>query len=193
MRVKDLKTKDIDKLSNILAPKLTQARLFKFLCPNEGEREEFIKAYLRYNMPHWFERHDCVLVDENLDVLVVVASPRRSSHKFKGKGAKKLRRFESAPAIFYYRGNLAYLTHLVAPRNKRLKVMTILTDGNHDEAVMELVDEAIALSYKNDFNLMYDSLTRRYNAELEEKGFVISYQKKFALTGYVETLMTLNK
>ncbi|MBE6719315.1 MAG: hypothetical protein E7571_01505 [Ruminococcaceae bacterium] len=193
MRLKNLSEKDIKKLSDILAPKMTQRKFFKFLCPDSSEREEFINAYLRYNIPRWLQRGDFLLTDENFDVLLVVASPRRSSHKFSGKGAKRMKKFKSAPAIFYYRGNLAYLIHLIAPRNKRLKVMTVFAAKEHDEELFKLIDEAIALSYKYDFNLMYDTLSRRLIDRMKEKGFVVTYQKMFASTGYVQTLMMLNK
>ncbi len=193
MRLKDLKDKDIKKLSEILAPKIVDHKIFKFMCPDGSERLDFVEAYLRYNIPRWIECHDYVLTDENFDVLVVLASPRRSSHKFSGKGAKRMKKFKSAPAMFYYRGNLSYITHLIAPRNKRLKVMTIFADNKHDDAVFELVDEAIALSYERDFNLMYDTLTRRLIEQMKQKNFVVTYQKMFASTGYVQTLMMLNK
>lgn len=193
MRLNNLREKDIKKLCEIIAPKISEHRLFKFMCPEESERVDFVYAYLRYNMPRWLERHDYVLTDENFDVLVVLASPRRSSHKFHGKGAKLMKKFKSASTVFFYRGNLSYIVHLVAPRNKRIKVMSVFSDGNHDDAALELVDEAIALSYDRDFNLMYDTLTRRMINTMETKGFVISYQKMFASTGYVQTLMMLEK
>ncbi len=193
MRLKELKDKDIKKLSEILAPKLTEHKLFKFMCPSSSERAEFIEAYFKYNIPRWLERHDYILTDENFDVLIVLASPRRSSHKFSGKGAKRMKKFRTAPSMFFYRGNLSYITHLIAPRNKRLKVMTIFCDKAYCDKALELVDEAVALSYKYDFNLMYDSLTRRLVERMEEKDFVVVYQKMFAQTGFVQTLMMLNK
>lgn len=193
MRLNNLKDKDIKKLCDILAPKISEHRMFKFMCPDDSERVDFVNAYLNYNMPRWLERHDYVLTDENFDVLVVLASPRRSSHKFHGKGAKRMKKFNSASTMFFYRGNLSYIVHLVAPRNKRIKVMSILSDGNHDDVVLELVNEAIALSYDRDFNLMYDTLTRRLINHMKEKDFVIVYQKMFASTGYVQTIMMLNK
>ena len=193
MRLKDLGKKDVKKLSEILAPKLTEHKLFKFLCPDSEEREDFISAYFQYNIPRWLERGDYLLTDENFDVLIVLASARRSSHKFRGKGAKQLKKFKSAHSIFFYRGNLAYIIHLVAPRNKRLKVMTIYGSKEHEETALDLVDEAVALAYDRDFNLMYDTLTRRLVNKMFEKGFAISYQKMFASTGYVQTLMILNK
>ncbi len=193
MRIKSLKDKEVSKLSDILAPKLTQQKIFKFLCPDEAEREEFIAAYLKYNIPRWLERGDFVLVDEKFDALVVLASSRRSSHKFSGRGAKRLKKFKSSPTIFFYRGNLAYITHLIAPRNKRLKVMTFFAAAESEETVLKLADEAVALAIQYDFNLMYDTLTRRYIEKMEQKGFVITYQKMFANTGYVQTLMMLNR
>ena len=193
MLLKELKDKDIKKLSAELAPKLVENKLFKFLCPESDEREDFIDAYLNYNLPRWLSRGDFVLTDSNFDVLVVLSSPRRASHKFSGKGAKKLKKFPSAPSIFYYRGNLSYITHLIAPRNKRLKVMAILDDSKHDDVVFELVNEAIALKYKYDFNLMYESLSRRLIGSMQQLGFIISYQKQFGATGYMETIMMYNK
>ena len=193
MLLKSLKERDIRKLCDTLAPKLVEHKVFKFLCPDREEREDFINAYLKYNIPKWITRGDFLLVDENCDVLVVLQSPRSSSHKFSGKGAKKLKKFKNAPALFFYRGNLAYIVRLVAPRNRRIKVMEIFADNEHDDAVFELVDEAIGLSYKYKFNLMYDTLTRRLIGDMKEKGFVVSYQKMFASTGFVQTLMILNK
>lgn len=193
MRLKNLSDKDIKKLSEIMSEKMTEHKLFKFLCPKEEERKDFINAYFRYNIPRWLDRGDFLLIDKDFDVLLVLASPRRSSHKFKGKGAKRLKRFPSAPAIFFYSGNLAYIIHLTAPRNRRLKVMTAFADKEHDEALFELVDEAVALSDKYNFNLFYDTLTRRLIEKMQDKGFVITYQKMFDSTGYVQTIMMLNK
>ena len=192
MLIRDLREKEIKKLSEIMSQKLTEHRLFKFLCPKEEERRDFIEAYFRYYIPRWLTRGDYLLIDENYDVFLVLAGARRSLHKFSGKGAKKLKKFSSAHTIFFYRGNLAYLAQLLAPRNKRLKVMTIFSDGTHDDVALELVDEAVALSDKYGFNLMYDSLTRRLVNNMLEKNFIIMYQKMFASTGYVQTLMILN-
>jgi hypothetical protein len=193
MLLKALKTKEIAKLSETLAPKLVEHKLFRFLCPEREEREAFIEAYFNYYIPRWMERGDYLLIDENFDALVVLQSPRSSSHKFSGKGAKKLKKYPNAPAIFFYRGNLAYIVHLIAPRGRRLKVMTIFADKTHSEAALNLVDEAIGLSYQYRFNLMYDTLTRRHIEDMKEKGFVVSYQKMFASTTFVQTLMILNK
>ena len=193
MLLKDLKDRDVKKLSDILTPKLVNHRLFKFMCPQEEEREEFINAYLNYNIPRWIKRGDYVLTNSDFDVLVVLSSPRRSSHKFSGKGAKKMKKFMSASTIFFYRGNLSYIVHLVAPRNKRIKVMEVFDDNKHDEIVFELVKEAMALSNKYDFNLMYESLTRRLIESMQQLGFIISYQRSFASTGYIQTLMLYNK
>ncbi len=193
MLLKTLSDKDVKKLSEIMSDKMTEHKLFKFLCPEKEERKEFITAYFRYNIPRWLDRGDYLLIDKDFDVLLVLASPHRSSHKFSGKGAKRLKKFASSPAIFFYRGNLAYITHLIAPRNRRLKVMTAFADKHHDDVLFDLVDEAIALSDKRNFNLMYDTLTRRLINKMEEKDFVIVYQKMFASTGFVQTIMMLNK
>ncbi|MBQ9517455.1 MAG: hypothetical protein IJR60_05205 [Eubacterium sp.] len=193
MLLKNLKDKDIRKLSEIMAPKICEHRLFKFMCPEDSERQAFAQAYLRYNIPRWLERHDYILTDANFDVLIVLASPRRSSHKFHGKGAKQMKKFKSAQTVFFYRGNLSYIVHLTAPRNKRIKVMSIFADNEHDDVVFDLVDEAIALSNNRDFNLLYNTLTRRLIEQMKEKDFVVTYQKAFASTGFVQTLMMLEK
>lgn len=194
MRLNDLNNKEIKKISKEIAPKLITHPAFMFYCKNEKNRQNFIEDYFNYYLNKWNKRKEIILADENFDVIISLIDFASYRDKGKSLGASKLKKYKNPYAnISYHKGNVAYLTNIVAPENINTKIMTIYSTVKYANAVDKLVDEATRLAEENEFMIVYETFSKKAVEIINKKGFEIAYEKQFSGTQYFETVMTYYK
>lgn len=186
---------NIDKKANIalcekLTEKLIKYPMFMHFCPTLEDREKFIKAFLYYYIFEWSE-FDTLLTDKNQTILATMIDPHSFEYKFKGKGARALKKLKTSKSIFVHREVVKGIVHIVAPGFMKPRVLNIYAMSESDmSAVEEIVDEAIQISNENGYTLVYETFSQKIIPFMQSKGFALSYQKQFMDTRFVETLMT---
>ena len=173
-----------------LSSKLIKHPLFMHFCPILEERKKFIKDYLYYYIYEWSE-FDTLLADSNEQVLAVLIDPHTFEYRFKGKGARALKKFKNSKAIFIHREVVRGIVHIIAPGFMNPMVLNIYGMPENDiEAIDEVVNEAIKLADENNYTLAYETFSQKLIPFMHNKGFEISYQRQYIDTRFMETVMT---
>lgn len=190
MIITNIEKKDNLALVEKLTQKLIKYPMFMHFCPSLEDREKFIKAFLYYYIFEWSE-FDTLLTDSNMNALATMIDPHSFEYKFKGKGARALKKMKNARAIFVHRETVKGVVHIVTPGFMKPRVLNIyaMTDTDID-AINEIVDEAIQISVDNEYTLVYETFSQKLIPFMQSKGFAISYQKQYLDTRFVETVMT---
>lgn len=182
----------IAEIKAAIAPKLIKEPLFMFCCSDISKRPDFIDAYLTYYLYEW-SRYDKLLYNENSKIVGSLVDPDTFAYKYKGKGARAMKKQKNATTVFVHRGNLQEILDIVVPPTREVRVLNIYASPELDIAdINAMIDEAMELAVKEEFILVYESLSRKLVALLESKGFTISSQKQFLNTQYIETVMVYN-
>lgn len=173
-----------------LSKKLIKYPLFMNFCPAIDEREDFIKAFFYYYIYEWSE-FDTLISDKDMTVLATLIDPHTFEYKFKGKGARGLKRYKNSKSIFTHREIVKGIVHIIAPGFMNPMVFSLYAAPEVDlEAIDEVVDEAIEIANKNGYTLCYETFSQKLIPFMLSKGFEVSYQKQYVDTRFVETLMT---
>jgi hypothetical protein len=167
--------------------------LFMHFCPNSDKRKDFINNYFNYYIYEWSE-YDLLLCSENKQALITLINPRTFEYKFKGKGARALKKNKkSAEAIFRHRKIVRSNVHIIAPGSMNPLVLNIYGNPSTNiNDIDKLVDEAIEFAKENRVTLVYETLSRKLISLMESKGFSIAYQKHYYNTEFVQTFMILS-
>lgn len=189
MILESVKKEDNQRLTDALAPKLIKYPKFMCFCPKLQDREKFIKAFLSYYLNKWTEE-GILLTDDNESLLATLIDTHSFEYKFKGKGAHTLKRSPYSKAIFDHRKNLKEIVHIVAPGRMNPRVLTLYTENEGDEAVVEkVIDEAIEIANENNYTLIYQTFSQKGINLFQRKGFGLAYQSSYNCTRFIETLM----
>lgn len=189
MILKNANKEQVEKLIENITPKLIKDPFFMNLCKSLDAREDYIKAFLKYYCYEWSE-FDTLLVDENYSTAISLVNPRTFEYKFKGKGARKIKKLDKANEIFRHRKTVRGIVHILCPSTVKSVVMSVYGINNSNVEVLEkLIDEAIELSEKHGVTLVYETFSQKLLRLLTQKGFAMSYQKQYYDTRYVESLM----
>lgn len=173
-----------------LTEKLIKYPMFMHFCPSLDDREKFVKAFLNYYIYEWSE-FDILLTDKEQTVLATMIDPHTYEYKFKGKGARAMKKTKCSKAIFAHRETVKGIVHIVAPGFMNPMVLNIYaTPESNIEAVNEVVDEAIKITKENGYTLVYETFSQKLITFMQKKGFDVSYQKQYSDTRFVQTLMT---
>lgn len=182
----------VAEIQSQLTPKMIKEPLFMFFCQDITKREDFINAYLKYYLYEWSE-YDTLLCHEGTKCLASLVDPDTFAYKFKGKGARGLKKFRDSSTIFAHRENLEGIIDIIIPPSRESRVLTIYGNPDVDfDAINQLVDEAIKMAQEENFILIYETFSRKLIAFMQHKGFSIASQKQFLNTQFVETVMVFN-
>jgi hypothetical protein len=182
----------INDIKIVLTPQLIKDPQFMCFCPDQKQRKNFINSFFDYYIYEW-SRYDTLLCDEMSKCLVSLVDPDTFSYKFKGKGAYAMKHKKTSSAIFVHRENLESIIDIVVPYDRQSRILNIYANpDNETSSISSLIDEAMLLSKRDGYVLVYETFSKKLIELMEEKGFTLAYQKRFLNTQFIETVMTYN-
>jgi hypothetical protein len=163
-----------------------------YFSPDKTQRQNFIKSYLNHYIYKW-SRTETLLADKQAPALVSIVDPANFNYKFRGKGARELKKFNSSENIFIHRNHIDNIVSTIIPQGRQAKVMTLYCSLEDDvSATEDLINEAMELAKSEDYALVYDTFSKRLVPLMRSLGFTVAYQKQYLATQFFETVMIFN-
>lgn len=189
MLINSIDKKTLKAVSERFGKRFVKEPLFMFFCSSVNKREQFITDYMRYYIPRYVE-DETVFIDSSATAMVSLVDPANFEYKFKGLSGQKLKKYSFSSTVFVHKENLESICETVFPDDKPARVMTCYANPNGDfDRIKALIDEAIEFADKEGIAIAYDTFSRKLIDYMLTKGFVMTYQKPFLDTQFIETVM----
>ncbi len=165
---------------------------FMFLCPDFGNRAKFINKYFSYYISIWQAGGEMILSKSKNAVATLIDSTEYK-YGFKGKNGLSLKLSKYSRNILTHRETVQKISEIILPSGAKRRVMTIYAAPQADKAdIAELISECKIRAKKENFAVLYETLSRRLVPEFEKNGFETVYTKQFIGTQYFQTVMAYN-
>ncbi len=165
---------------------------FMFLCPDFGNRAKFINKYFSYYISIWQAGGEMILSKSKNAVATLIDSTEYK-YGFKGKNGLSLKLSKYSRNILTHRETVQKISEIILPSGAKRRVMTIYAAPQADkDDIAELISECKIRAKKENFAVLYETLSRRLVPEFEKNGFETVYTKQFIGTQYFQTVMAYN-
>ncbi len=165
---------------------------FMFLCPDFGDRAKFINKYFSYYINIWQAGGEMILSKSKNAVATLIDSTEYK-YSFKGKNGLSLKLSKYSGNILTHRETVQKISEIILPSEAKRRVMTIYAAPQAEKAdIAELIAACKAKAEKENFAILYETLSRRLVPEFEERDFETVYAKQFIGTQYFQTVMAYN-
>lgn len=179
-------------LAKEISVKFIKDPLFMFICPVKAKRADFIEKYFAYYLNQWDTGSE-IIIDENKKCIATLTDPKHFKYSFWGKNSLPLKMSKYSGNILNHQEIVQEIINIVVPEamNKRLLTIYAAPDVSADD-INKIIKTCQERAKKENFVLVYETLSKRFISLFEAAGFETGYARQFINTQFFQTVMTFN-
>ena len=165
---------------------------FMFLCPDLNNRAKFINKYFSYYINIW-QKNGELFSSKSKNAAATLIDSTTYKFSFKGKKGLSLKLSKYSYNILTHHETVQKIAEIILPNQVNRRIMTVYASPQaNKEDVADLIAQCKENAEKENFVILYETLSKRLVPEFEKSGFECVYAKQFIGTRFFQTVMAYN-